>query len=183
MKTVYLLKNCRKSFNVLLKLVHIGDITTNIIIVDKFNSKILKKDKRVKEFPFIINTLPTINGLIPKFATVMPFRVYFAHYRFSKYGKFNSLNKFNSFNQQLPRTITYKPPRNTYKPPRNTYKPPRNIYKPPRNIYKPPRNTYKPQRFDNLKFSPFRLSPVKKKPVIKAIKQKDESVNIILYNK
>jgi len=169
MKTVYLLKNCRKSFNVLLKLVHIGDITTNIIIVDKFNSKILKKDKRVKEFPFIINTLPTINGLIPKFATVIPFRVYFAHYRFSKYGKFNSLNKFNSFNQQLPRTITYKPPRNTYKPPRNTYK--------------PPRNTYKPQRPNNLKFSPFRLSPVKKTPVIKAIKQKDESVNIILYNK
>ena len=155
MKTVYLLKNCRKSFNVLLKLVHIGDITTNIIIVDKFNSKILKKDKRVKEFPFIINTLPTINGLIPKFATVIPFRVYFAHYRFSKYGKFNSLNKFNSFNQQLPRTITYKPPR----------------------------NTYKPQRPNNLKFSPFRLSPVKKTPVIKAIKQKDESVNIILYNK
>ena len=162
MKTVYLLKNCRKSFNVLLKLVHIGDITTNIIIVDKFNSKILKKDKRVKEFPFIINTLPTINGLIPKFATVMPFRVYFAHYRFSKYGKFNSLNKFNSFNQQLPRTITYKPPRLTYKP---------------------PKITYKPKRFDNLKFSPFRLSPVKKTPVIKAIKQKDESVNIILYNK
>ena len=176
MKTVYLLKNCRKSFNVLLKLVHIGDITTNIIIVDKFNSKILKKDKRVKEFPFIINTLPTINGLIPKFATVMPFKVYFAHYRFSKYGKFNSLNKFNSFNQQLPRTITYKPPRNTYKPPRNTYKP-------TRNTYKPTRNTYKPTKFDNLKFSPFRLSPVKKKPVIKAIKQKDESVNIILYNK
>ena len=170
MKTVYLLKNCRKSFNVLLKLVHMGDITTNIIIVDKFNSKILKKDKRVKEFPFIINTLPTINGLIPKFATVMPFRVYFAHYRFSKYGKFNSLNKFNSFNQQLPRTITYKPPTMV-------------TYKPPRNTYKPPRNTYKPQRFDNLKFSPFRLSPVKKKPVIKAIKQKDESVNIILYNK
>ena len=170
MKTVYLLKNCRKSFNVLLKLVHMGDITTNIIIVDKFNSKILKKDKRVKEFPFIINTLPTINGLIPKFATVMPFRVYFAHYRFSKYGKFNSLNKFNSFNQQLPRTITYKPPTMV-------------TYKPSRNTYKPPRNTYKPQRFDNLKFSPFRLSPVKKKPVIKAIKQKDESVNIILYNK
>jgi len=170
MKTVYLLKNCRKSFNVLLKLVHMGDITTNIIIVDKFNSKILKKDKRVKEFPFIINTLPTINGLIPKFATVMPFRVYFAHYRFSKYGKFNSLNKFNSFNQQLPRTITYKPPTMV-------------TYKPPRNTYKPPRNTYKPTRFDNLKFSPFRLSPVKKKPVIKAIKQKDESVNIILYNK
>ena len=170
MKTVYLLKNCRKSFNVLLKLVHMGDITTNIIIVDKFNSKILKKDKRVKEFPFIINTLPTINGLIPKFATVMPFRVYFAHYRFSKYGKFNSLNKFNSFNQQLPRTITYKPPTMV-------------TYKPSRNTYKPPRNTYKPTRFDNLKFSPFRLSPVKKKPVIKAIKQKDESVNIILYNK
>jgi len=177
MKTVYLLKNCRKSFNVLLKLVHMGDITTNIIIVDKFNSKILKKDKRVKEFPFIINTLPTINGLIPKFATVMPFRVYFAHYRFSKYGKFNSLNKFNSFNQQLPRTITYKPPTMV------TYKSQRNNYKPPRNTYKPPRNTYKPPRFDNLKFSPFRLSPVKKTPVIKAIKQKDESVNIILYNK
>ena len=57
MQTVYLLKNCKKSFDALIKLYNSADMSTNIIIVNKFQSKILLLDKRVKSFPFIINTL------------------------------------------------------------------------------------------------------------------------------
>jgi hypothetical protein len=146
MKTVYLLKNSPKSFGVLLKLVRMGDITTNIIIVDKFYSKILKKDKRVKEFPFIINTLPTLKGLIPKIAKVLPFNMFI--YNFNLFNKQKKNNGFNSG-----RIITYKPPLN--KSPR---------LKSPRLKSQGLKNTYK-------------------KPIIRTIKQKDESVNIILYNK
>jgi hypothetical protein len=146
MKTVYLLKNSPKSFGVLLKLVRMGDITTNIIIVDKFYSKILKKDKRVKEFPFIINTLPTLKGLIPKIAKVVPFNMFI--YNFNLFNKQKKNNCFNSG-----RIITYKPPLN--KSPR---------LKSPRLKSQELKNTYK-------------------KPIIRTIKQKDESVNIILYNK
>jgi hypothetical protein len=154
MKTVYLLKNSPKSFGVLLKLVKMGDITTNIIIVDRFYSKILRQDKRVKEFPFIINTLPTARGLIPKIAKVIPFRVYIQFINMNKNKLFtkqtnnrdyikNSFNK-NSFNKS--RIITYKPP----------------------------------LKIKNSMFSIPRVTL--KKPTIKAVKQKDKSVNIILYN-
>jgi hypothetical protein len=151
MKTVYLLKNSPKSFRVLLKLVKMGDITTNIIIVDRFYSKILRQDKRVKEFPFIINTLPTARGLIPKIAKVLPFRVYVQIINMNTQNKQtnkrdyikNSFNK-NSFNKS--RIITYKPPL------RNK-----------NSIFNIPKATLK-------------------KPTIKAVKQKDKSVNIILYN-
>ena len=161
MKTVYLLKNSPKSFRVLLKLVKIGDITTNIIVVDRFYSKILKKDHRVKEFPFIINTLPMANGLIPKIAKVLPFRIYVQIMKMNmkmnikmpiKRYNYNTKTKTKtkSFNKKG-RTITYN----------STTK--NNIPKvtiPKLNI---PRVTCK-------------------KPTIKAIKQKDKSVNIILYN-
>lgn len=72
MQTVYLLKNCKKSFDALIKLYKSADMSTNIIIVNKFQSKILLLDKRVKSFPFIINTLPTNLGMIPKIAKVLP---------------------------------------------------------------------------------------------------------------
>ena len=150
MKTVYLLKNSPKSFRVLLKLVKIGDITTNIIVVDRFYSKILRKDRRVKEFPFIINTLPMANGLIPKIAKVLPFRIYVQIMKMKMNTKmpikrYNYNTKTKSFNKKG-RTITYN------------FKTKNNI--PKVNI---PRVTCK-------------------KPTIKAIKQKDKSVNIILYN-
>jgi len=154
MKTVYLLKNSPKSFSVLLKLVKMGDITTNIIIVDRFYSKILRQDKRVKEFPFIINTLPTARGLIPKIAKVIPFRVYIQIININKNKLFNrQTNKRgyikNSFNNS--RVITYKPP-----------------LKIKNSMFSIPRVTLK--------------KPNTKKPTIKAVKQKDKSVNIILYN-
>jgi hypothetical protein len=164
MKTVYLLKNSPKSFRILLKLVKMGDITTNIIIVDKFYSKILRKDKRVKEFPFIINTLPTAKGLIPKIAKVLPFRMYiqimnihmqrpnrnYSEYNHNNNPNHNHNNKYKY--NKVGRIITYN----------------------------------HPLKFNNPKITSKKFSIPRfnyKKPVIKAIKQKDKSVNIILYNK
>ena len=72
MQTVYLLKDSRKSYSALLQLYSSADLSTNIIIVNKFYAKILLLDRRVKTFPFIINTLPTSIGLIPKVAKVLP---------------------------------------------------------------------------------------------------------------
>ena len=146
MKTVYLLKNSPKSFSVLLKLVKMGDITTNIIVVDSFFSKILKRDPRVKKFPFVINTLPTSKGLIPKIAKVLPFNMFV--YNFNFFNKQKKLNKCYNKQKKLNkrfnsgRIITYKPPLNRSPKLKSTYK----------------------------------------KPVIRTIKQKDKSVNIILYN-
>ena len=145
MKTVYLLKNSPKSFGVLLKLVRMGDITTNIIIVDKFYAKILKKDKRVKEFPFVINTLPTLRGMIPKIAKVFPFNRFI--YNFNLFNK----QKKNNFSNRG-RIITYNPPSNNQ------------LLKNKRSVGSKIKSTYK-------------------KPIIRTIKQKDDSVNIILYNK
>jgi len=72
MQTVYLRKDCPKSFEALIKLYTKPDMSTCIIVVNKFQEKILLLDKRVKTFPFIINTLPSSIGLIPKVARVMP---------------------------------------------------------------------------------------------------------------
>ena len=72
MQTVYLRKGCPKSFEALIKLYTKPDMSTCIIVVNKFQEKILLLDKRVKTFPFIINTLPSNIGLIPKVARVMP---------------------------------------------------------------------------------------------------------------
>ena len=159
MKTVYLLKNSPKSFKVLLKLLKMGDIMTNIIIVDRFYSKILRQDKRVKEFPFIINTLPTAKGLIPKIAKVLPFRVYIQIIQMQMKMKMKTNvktnvkvpNKKRNYNNVRGRTITYKP---SLKNTKSTY----------------------------TSGSTFRSTFTYKKPIIKAIPQKDKSVNIILYN-
>ena len=72
MQTVYLLKDSRKSYNALMQLYSSADLSTNIIIVNKFYAKMLLLDKRVNTFPFIINTLPTSIGLIPMVAKVLP---------------------------------------------------------------------------------------------------------------
>jgi hypothetical protein len=161
MKTVYLLKNSPKSFRVLLKLVKMGDITTNIVIVDRFYSKILRKDVRVKEFPFIINTLPTSNGLIPKIAKVLPFRLYIQIMTMTM--KMKMKMKMNKKCPNIKKGGDYK------------------FNEGGRII------TYNsPPRFNNQGITGNKITRKKitcKKPVIKAIKQKDKSVNIILYNK
>jgi hypothetical protein len=155
MRTVYLLKNCPKSFGVLLKLVKMGEITTNIVIVDKFYSTILKRDKRVKSFPFVINTFPTIRGLIPKIAKVIPFRMYFTKCKLKCKPKCKLKCKYA-------RVITYMPPK---------------FIRSPRFIINP-KKILNPRYIVNS--NPRKIN---KKPIIKAIKQKDESINIILCNK
>lgn len=85
MQTLYLLKDCYKSYNALKKLYNYPDLSTNIIIVDKKQAKILLLDKRVKKFPFIINTLPTNLGLIPRIAKVMPLEMFMMLEKFSNY--------------------------------------------------------------------------------------------------
>jgi hypothetical protein len=72
MQTVYILKDCLKSYRALMLLYKTPDISTNIIIVDEFYYKVLKLDNRVTRFPFIINTAPTNTGLIPNVARVLP---------------------------------------------------------------------------------------------------------------
>lgn len=85
MQTVYLLKDCYKSYNALKKLYSHPDLSTNIIIVDKEQARILLLDKRVKKFPFIINTLPTNLGLIPKIAKVLPLEMFMMLKKFNDY--------------------------------------------------------------------------------------------------
>lgn len=85
MQTVYLLKDCYKSYNALKKLYSYPDLSTNIIIVDKEQARILLLDKRVKKFPFIINTLPTNLGLIPKIAKVLPLEMFMMLKKFNDY--------------------------------------------------------------------------------------------------
>ena len=178
MKTIYLLKNSPKSFRILLKLVKMGDITNNIIIVDRFYSKILRRDKRVKEFPFIINTLPLSNGLVPKIAKVLPFRIYIQLIQSNKPNKKMNSNYSYGYNYNY----NYNHNHNTNKNAGGdrsgriiTYKPSLKFNKPSLKINKP-----------SLKFNklPSKCSPkiTCKKPTIKAIPQKDKSVNIILYN-
>lgn len=76
MQTVYILKNCVKSYSALVKLYKSPDIKTVIIFVGKKQGRNLLLDKRVKEFPFIINTLPLSNGLIPKTSKVLPLKLF-----------------------------------------------------------------------------------------------------------
>jgi hypothetical protein len=73
MQTVYLLQGCKTSSNALYKLRRAPDMTTLIVVVPENQKKILLLDKRVKTFPFIINTPPNRQGLIPIRAVVMPF--------------------------------------------------------------------------------------------------------------
>ena len=163
MKTIYLLKNSPKSFRILLKLVKMGDITNNIIIVDRFYSKILRRDKRVKEFPFIINTLPLSNGLVPKIAKVLPFRIYI------------QLIQSNKPNKKLNSNYSYRYNYNTNKNTRGDRSGRIITYKPSLKFNKLPSKCNSKSTFSSPKITC-------KKPTIKAIPQKDKSVNIILYN-
>ena len=72
MHTIYLKKNCIVCKKALINLYNRPDLSTNIVIVNSRQSKILLLDKRVKKFPFIINSLPTSIGLIPRKSFVYP---------------------------------------------------------------------------------------------------------------
>ena len=135
MQTIYLIKNCYKCYLALIRLYKTPDLSTAIVIVDTKQSKILLLDKRVKKFPFIINTLPTSIGLIPKIAKVLPLEM------------FMMLKKFY---ENVPRQMA-----STHQ----NYK----------------ANTT--PRMTTAKVS--KVSGVSK-PIIKTIKEKDGSINIIL---
>ena len=135
MQTIYLIKNCYKCYLALIRLYKTPDLSTAIVIVDTKQSKILLLDKRVKKFPFIINTLPTSIGLIPKIAKVLPLEM------------FMMLKKFY---ENVPRQMAST------------------------------RQNYKANTTPRMTTA--KVSKVAKmsKPIIKTIKEKDGSINIIL---
>jgi hypothetical protein len=157
MYTIYLLKNCSKSLSTLLKLFKKADIKTNIIIVDNHYAKILNSDKRVKEIPFVIDKIPTKKGLIPKNARII------------------SMNTFikNNCKPKSKCKLKCKTKKKT-KPKIKSNSIGRVItYNPKISIPKKQVKPVKP------------VKPVKqvKKPIIKTIKRKDKSIDIILSAK
>lgn len=162
MQTVYLLKDSRKSYRALMQLYSSADLSTNIIIINKFYAKILLLDKRVKSFPFIINTLPTSIGLIPKFAKVLPLDL-FLQIRDSKKNKRVKDIKYKYVDKNRERSIVYENP--------SKYIQSNNITP---NI---PSKFYKHTNFtkQNNKYN-----PKVRKPLIRTVKESDGSVNIIM---
>ncbi len=109
MQTVYILKNCIKCYKALVSLYKNPDMSTVITIVGKKQSKILLLDKRVKEFPFIVNTLPTTTGLIPKKAKVLPLRIFLQLKNKPTSGKkINRINRINRIKQKCNKTQIQK---------------------------------------------------------------------------
>ena len=153
MQTVYLLKDSYKSYNALKKLYVYPDLSTNIIIVDEEQAKILLLDKRVKKFPFIINTLPTNIGLIPKSAKVLPLEM------------FMMLKKFNK--QQY--TDTHLQPQNYKTEIKNNYQD---------SIKNNYQDSIKGKYEDKVK--QFYKQKSRHKPLIKTVKDSDGGINIIL---
>lgn len=135
MQTVYLLAGDKDSSNALYKLRRSPDMTTLIIVVPKSQKKLIFLDKRVKSFPFIINTPPTRQGLIPKRAIVMSFGKAvkvsqgFRSRFFTKPKK--PVNRYGGRTVNIP-PVNFTSVRRSapvYRPPL-AYKPPR-VYKPP----------------------------------------------------
>jgi len=157
MQTVYILKDSRRSYRALLQLYNSAELSTNIIVVNRFYAKILLLDKRVKTFPFIINTLPTSIGLIPKFAKVLPLDL-FLHFKSSKNKPIKKIKRrassFNHFNERTARNL------------HTAF----NVPSVPNKFYR--RDNLIKQ--NNKPVSKFR------KPLIRTVKESDGSVNIIM---
>tara|TARA_B110000971_G_scaffold221962_1_gene271956 strand:- start:2820 stop:3305 length:486 start_codon:yes stop_codon:yes gene_type:complete len=160
MQTVYILKDSNKSYRALLQLYDSAELSTNIIIVNKFYSKMLLLDKRVKSFPFIINTLPTSIGLVPKFAKVLPLEL-FLQIRGSSSKKNKPIKEIKN------RVINYNP---TYE------RKPRNLY----TTYSTPSIPNKFHKHGNFTKQNNKLNNKVRKPLIKTVKETDGSVNIIM---
>ena len=172
MQTVYLLKDCYKSYNALKKLYNYPDLSTNIIIVNKDHAKILLLDKRVKNFPFIINTLPTSIGLIPKFSKVLPLEMFMMLKKFN-----NSLQKKVSHE----RTARIPTERTLHIPTERTLHIPtqRTLHIPTERKTRAPVQTLRPRKAYSI---PTRniYTYSKPKQLIRTVKENDGSVNIIL---
>jgi len=157
MQTVYLLKDSRKSYSALLQLYSSADLSTNIIIVNKFYAKILLLDRRVKTFPFIINTLPTNIGLIPKVAKVLPLDLFLQIRKRKKTKQIKEI-KYKNLNGNLHRkTSKYSHNPNVTS----------NIHS---KFYKHGNFTKQSNQFNNKI----------RRPLIKTVKESDGSVNIIM---
>ena len=128
MQTVYLLKDCYKSYIALKNLYNCPDLSTNIIIVDNNQARILHLDKRVKKFPFIINTPPTSIGLIPKISSVLPLEMFMMLKKFDK--------KPNNRTISIP-TKSIHVEQSYYRPKKQIYRPKQQIYRPKQQIYRP----------------------------------------------
>ena len=153
MYTIYLLKNCSKSLSTLLKLFKKADIKTNIVIVDNHYAKILNSDKRVKEIPFVIDKIPTKKGLIPKNARIISMNTFIKNNcKPKKKCKLNCKPK----KKQKPKK---KPKSNSMG---------RIITYNPKPVVKKPVVKKSAKKSDV------------KKPIIKTIKRKDKSIDIIL---
>lgn len=153
MQTVYLLKNCPKSYNALKNLYNYPDLSTNIIILDNNQAKILLLDKRVKKFPFIINTLPTNIGLIPRLAKVLPLEMFMMLKKFDNNKSIKNPRVCENRTVSIPSSsVSVK---NLQFKTNHKYQ-----HKNTNKIYKPLRS--------------------KINPVIKTVKETDGSINIIL---
>tara|TARA_B100000287_G_scaffold428731_1_gene480636 strand:+ start:6255 stop:6716 length:462 start_codon:yes stop_codon:yes gene_type:complete len=151
MQTVYLLKDCYKSYLALKKLYNFPDLSTILIIVDKEQAEILLLDKRVKKFPFIINTLPTSIGLIPKIAKVLPLEM------------FMMLKKFHETNVHQNRILNIPTVTNTF-----SQEPVKTA-----NLNRSRKNN---QIINNTHKNKHKNRP----PLIRTVKEDDGSINIIL---
>lgn len=160
MQTVYILKDSSKSYRALLQLYNSAELSTNIIIVNKFYAKILLLDKRIKNFPFIINTLPTSIGLVPKHARVLPLDL-FLQIRNSSSKKTKSIKEIKN------RTINYNP--SYERTPRRLH----STFTTPtvHNKFNTQSNFIKQNNKPNNKV---------RKPLIKTVKESDGSINIIM---
>jgi hypothetical protein len=164
MQTVYILKDSYKNYKALIKLYNSADLSTNIIIVNKFYSKILLLDKRVKTFPFIINSLPTNIGLIPKFAKVLPLELFL---------QINT-KKDNPIKKVKDRVITYNTHNTLHDRPQ---KKSRNLHIHP-SVTPSILNKLPKKHIDSKQSS--RSNNYYRKPLIKTVKESDGSVNIIM---
>lgn len=164
MQTVYILKDSYKNYKALIKLYNSADLSTNIIIVNKFYSKILSLDKRVKTFPFIINSLPTNIGLIPKFAKVLPLDLFL---------QINT-KKDKSIKKVKDKVITYNTHNTLHDRPQKR-SPDLHI-----NSHITPSilNKLSGKHIANKQSS--RSNNYYRKPLIKTVKESDGSVNIIM---
>jgi hypothetical protein len=161
MQTVYILKDSNKSYRALLQLYNSAELSTNIIIVNKFYAKILLLDKRIKNFPFIINTLPTSIGLVPKNARVLPLDLFLQIRRSSSSKKTKPIKEIKN------RTIHYNP---SYE------RTPRRLH----TTFATPivhNKFYTRSNFNKQNNKP---NNKVRKPLIKTVKESDGSINIIM---
>ena len=163
MQTVYILKDSRKSYRALVQLYNSADLSTNIIIVNKFYAKILLLDKRVKTFPFIINTLPTNIGLIPKIAKVLPLDLFLHIHDTKKPKPIKEMKyKYKNINTSLKQNVHERSPRYLH------------------NAVIASSVPSKFHRRGNFVKQNNQSNNKTRKPLIKTVKESDGSVNIIM---